>query len=349
MNDTTRIHDMGSPTSPPRITRQQLEALIKDPSVPVSALKPYFVGAPERTKGTAPGIKLNPALIIAPPDDISVQADTALSWLNGICRARRQDQFNDRIENGDPRKVIVAEGDSWFLFPVDVMDVVEHLFEHFNVLSLGAAGDTLEEIAVSDDFMIGLEEQRGRVKAFLFSAGGNDIIGEDKADNVAVIRKVVSPFNPGFEARDYIDNAAWRSRLASVRQQYRGVLATVRARFPELPIICNSYDYAIPWSSGDPRDPCWADKDEWLGDPLSDLGITNTTLQRAIIREMLDQFTAMLNEFCGGNSPHGEFRRVWNANILGTVGNLWVDEVHPTTTGFKLVANRYRTLLRSIL
>ena len=38
MNDTTGIHDMGSPTSPPRITRQQLEALIKDPSVPVSAL-----------------------------------------------------------------------------------------------------------------------------------------------------------------------------------------------------------------------------------------------------------------------------------------------------------------------
>src|SRR4249920_2782174 len=87
-----------------------------------------------------------------------------------------------------PTGLLVAEGDSWFDYPLhDVLTMLED--EHgFDVESVAHKGDTVEDMAYSggqfDDFARLLEKvlRQGRVPdAILLSGGGNDIAGDEFA------------------------------------------------------------------------------------------------------------------------------------------------------------------------
>jgi lysophospholipase L1-like esterase len=327
----------------------ELQRLMRDPSVPESELKQYFTAYPDASRPFAPGIIPDPARVeIAPPGD-DREGAMLMSWANGLSRLRRQEKFRARVASGDPRPVLVSEGDSWFQFPIFLEDVVDQLAGEFNIWSVDAAGDTLQNMVIDDaEYMSALREQRATVRAFLFSGGGNDIVGADRDGN-SFILQVVRGFEPGRPAEWYLETPAFAQKLQFIERCYRAVLTTVAAEFPTLPVICHAYDYSIPGAPDDRRDPIWARPDQWIGRPMRELGIADPQLQRDIVRLMIDRLTQQLELLCGGDHPGGAFPNAWHVDARGAVGTLWADELHPTDAGYGLVAAKFAAVLRRAL
>jgi len=342
---------LAKPESEPaeRISMAELQRLMRDPSMPESELKQYFTADPNASRPFAPGIIPDPARVEVDPPSDALEAAMLASWANGLSRLRRQEKFRARVTSGDTRSVLVSEGDSWFQFPIFLEDVIDQLGGEFNIWSVDAAGDTLQNMVIDDaEYMHALREQDPAVRAFLFSGGGNDIVGADRDGNSVIVR-IVRRFEPGRPAEWYLETPAFAQKLGFIEGCYRAVLANVAARFPTLPVICHAYDYSIPGASDDPRDPIWADPDRWIGRPMRELGITDPQLQRDIVRLMIDRLTQRLRALCGGNNPGGAFSNAWHVDARGAVGTLWADELHPTDAGYGLVAARFAAVLRRAL
>lgn len=334
-----------------RVSMRELTDMMRDPNIAEAELRPYFKGAPELAKPFSPGIIPNPELVdIAPPRD-NVEGAMAMSWANGLSRMRRQAAFQARIATGDRKPVLVSEGDSWFQFPVLLSDVIDGLNSDYNVWSVDAAGDTLQNMVFdSAEYMQALRRNAGNVKAFLFSGGGNDIIGEDGRGK-SVVTQILKRFQAGQPAGWYLDTPAVEQKLRFIEDCYRRVIDNVAREFPDLPVLCHGYDYALPGGGpGETRNPSWAAVDKWLGRPMrEELGIDDPSLQRAIVHELIDRLNLVLQRLCGASYPTGLFRNAWHVDVRGTVGGRWADELHPTDAGFASVSGLFGGTLRKAL
>src|SRR5262249_19945782 len=153
--------------------------LARDPDFPDSQLQAFFTAYPDASGPFAPAVIPDPERVdIATPAD-ALEGATIMNWGNSLSRQRRQAKFEQRRERGDKSPVLVSEGDSWFLFPFLLKDVIEQLFGDFNIWSVAAAGDTLQNMVLDEpEYMDALASQAGNVRAFLFSGAGNDFLGE---------------------------------------------------------------------------------------------------------------------------------------------------------------------------
>lgn len=251
--------------------------------------------------------------------------------------------------SNDPRLVLVSEGDSWFQFPLFLEDVIDQIFDDFTIWSVDAAGDTLQNMVLNDaEYLQALRQNKTEVRAFLFSGGGNDIVGEDDAGK-SIIAQIIKPFEAGRSPEWYLDTEEFAAKLRFIEMCYRTVISNVSAECAGLPVICHGYDYVIPGGGpGDTRHPFWATQDKWIGRAMrEDLGIRDHRLQRNIVHLMIDRLNERLKSLCGGNNLNGAFRNAWLVDIRGTVGMRWADELHPTDTGFRRVAARFLDVLRS--
>ena len=337
--------------APGRISMRELQEMMRDPDLPDAELRKYFTANPDTARPFAPSIVPDPERVevSSPADDL--EGAMIMSWANGLCRLRRQEKFKRRQKNGDRRIVLVSEGDSWFQFPIFLDDVIDQLFNNFNIWSVDAAGDTLQNMVLDNaEYMQALRRNKDEVRAFLFSGGGNDIVGEDISGR-PVISQIIQPFAVGRPPEWYLETEAFAKTMRFIETCYRAVIENVAAEFPDLPVICHGYDYAIPGGGpDDPRNPFWAAKDKWIGRAMrEDLRITDPLLQRNIVKLMIDRLNERLKSLCGANNPNGAFRNAWHIDVRGTVGSLWADELHPTNEGFRLVAARALSVLRSAL
>lgn len=332
-----------------KISMAELQRLMRDPDFPESQLRPYFMAFPEASRPFSPAIIPNPERVdVAAPLD-ELEGATMMDWANSLSRQRRQAKFQRRRDQGDKSPVLVSEGDSWFQFPILLDDVIDQLFGDFNIWSVDAAGDTLQNIVLDQpEYMEALSQQAGSVRALLFSGAGNDFLGED-ASGRSVLVQILKPFKPGKPADWYIDTPALERKIGFVEDCYRKVLTTVQAAYPSLPIICHGYDYAIPGGGpGDGRHPIYAAQDKWLGKPMREqLGITDLKLQTAIVKLLIDKLNECIDSLCGGNKVGGAFKNAWHVDARNTVGALsfWADELHPTNEGFAKVAAKFRSVI----
>jgi hypothetical protein len=332
------------------ISMAELQAKMRDPDVPDAELKQYFTASPSTSRPFAPSIIPDPSRVeVAAPAD-GLEGAMMMTWANGLCRLRRQEKFKRRAGQG--RQVLVSEGDSWFQFPIFLEDVIDQLMGEFNIWSVDAAGDTLNNMVVKNaEYMQALRANRDHVRAFLFSGGGNDIVGEDE-DGHAIVPQIVRPFEAGRLAEWYLDTEAFASKLRFIEDCYRTVIGNVSAEFPDLPVICHGYDYAIPGGGPDDRrEPFWAKKDQWIGRAMrEDLGIADARVQRGIVRLMIDRLNERIRSLCGGNNPQGAFRNAFHVDVRGTIVEpLWADELHPTDEGYQRVAAKFVSVLRQAL
>jgi len=337
-----------------RISYEQYLRLARDPDVPDDTLVRYSVVVRGPTP-FSPELRPNPRRVLLTPDERELE--NALKLGNNLARFRRQQRFRRRLAAGERLPVLVAEGDSWFQFPLLISEVVDHLGDEYLIWCVSAAGDTLANMlrapagAGGPEYLQALRQQRQRVRAFLFSAAGNDVLGEDRHTGRPVIEQLVRPFaGAGSSAADHIDRAALDARLAFIRAGYAEVIRTVRAEpgLARLPILIHGYDHAFPypWQPVDRRRPLWADKDEWLGKPLDRRGIAAPELRRGIVRILVDELYRALEQVAGDPAATG----VYLVDCRGALPRLsdWADEIHGTSRGFAKVAARFRAVLRQV-
>jgi lysophospholipase L1-like esterase len=307
-----------------KIPLAELEAMLLDPDVPDSDIRPYLMLDDSGTRSYRPEIRVNPSKIeeAGPADGAVPESAMFLSSLNGVARWRRQQRYREKVENWNGLR-IVSEGDSWFQFPFLLDDVIDQLFGDYAIFSLDAAGDLLSDM-ISQNELIGAVAAEKPDFVFL-SGGGNDLLGSGR------LTRHIEPFRPGRPAADYL-GAPFERFLASVMADYRRIVSQLRRAAPNVQVLVHSYARAIP-NGG-----------RWLGQPMTQAGIRDPGLQREIVSAILERFHAAL---LGLAQEPGSLGHVHVVDCRDHVGDhRWWDELHPTSEGFASVAARFRAAVK---
>lgn len=319
-----------------KISLQELQRLAIDPEVPEETLKPYFTADSDSSHAFRPAIVPNPETVDIPPGAERLVGGMALG--NALSRFRRRNRFNLRLFSGDSRPILISEGDSWFQFPVFLHDVIDHLYDDFTIRSLGAAGATAADMLADGEYKRELRRHADRVEAFLFSAAGNDVIGEDRNGNPEIL-KLLNRRQGGEQPIDLVNRSGLDAAIDFLRNTYLQVVSDVRAipGLGDLPILVHGYDVPFAGRVDDPRDPLWAGPDQWLGAPFRSLGIDDPATQRAVLEILIGELYDML-ESLAATDPH--------LHVVDARGTLprrqdWTDEIHGTDAGFGRVAARF--------
>lgn len=327
-----------------KISFHDLEDMLRDIDVPDEKIRPYLMVQ----RGTGP---FDPVAVPNPEtvdmSEAERDAASAMRIGNTYSRWRRQRRFKREAERNPLRPIIVDEGDSWHQFPIMVTDVVDHLAKQRLVCSISAAGDTAANMVHRrPEYMKTLLKHKERVKAFLFSGAGNDVIGEDE-DEKPVLGKLLNQHDGGDDAERHINRGTLKPVLEGLENAYRELLKTVRSEpaFATLPVVFHGYDvpfaYPHPDKNSDLRDPLWAARDEWLGKPFHERGIEDPDLRRRILTILIGDLYGMLDRVKQSDA------HVFVVDARGSLPSIsdWVDEIHGTDEGFEKVAARFEDVL----
>lgn len=250
---------------------------------------------------------------------------------------------------GAPASVgtLIAEGDSWFDYPLnDVLSLLED--DHgYNVESVAHKGDRVEDMAFAPgqllDFSRRLEKvlQRGIVpRAVLLSGGGNDIAGTEFGVLLNHVASPIAGLNDDIvtgviDKRAKIAYTTIISAISAISQQHLG---------QPLPLLIHGYDFPVPDGRGF-LGGFWALPGPWLEPGFREKGFADLRMNTSIMQTLIDRFNDMLQ------SVATMFAHVHYVNLRGTLSNgaqykrYWANELHPTKGGFKLVADKFAAVL----
>ncbi|MGH7804755.1 MAG: GDSL-type esterase/lipase family protein [Candidatus Binatia bacterium] len=241
--------------------------------------------------------------------------------------------------------VLVAEGDSWFDYPLnDVLSLLED--EHgYDVESVAHAGDRVEDMAYSggqlEKFTRTIEKvlRRGIVpRAILISGGGNDVAGDqfgmllNHAGSAigGLNEKIVSGVIDERARYAYITLLSAVTRICDQHAQTR------------VPILVHGYGHAIPDGRGF-LGGWWILPGPWLEPGFREKGFDDPDDCRRMVKELIDRFNQMLSSVARlPEFAHVKYIDVRNLLSSGSdYRSFWANELHPTARGFKLVAERF--------
>ena len=296
-----------------RITIDELMARLGDLSTDEADIAEFFMIDPEAEDAFAPAFTLNPETVAIPEGPAGeARSAMALNMANWFARMRRHRRFLDRMSGGYSGPVIVAEGDSWWQYPLRLKDTIDHLMEPYAIRCLSAAGDLLGEMADKAEYLAALRETNASI--LLLSGGGNDLLRGGQLANH------LEEYHPDLKPGDYL-KPSFERVLSDAFGDYERILRDVHGAFPQVHILVHGYDYAMPA------------RGRWLGRPMERRRINDRVLQAKITEDMMDRFNRGLRRLVA-NMPH-----VGYVDVRNTVGpQRWHDELHPTDAGYGDVA-----------
>jgi lysophospholipase L1-like esterase len=255
---------------------------------------------------------------------------------------------------GDPGTtgVLVAEGDSWFDYPLnDVLRMLEddHAYE---VESVAHKGDRVEEMAYGTGQLEELTRRLEKLlrqnvipKAVLLSGGGNDVAGEEFGMLLNHARSAVAGLND--QVLDGIINE--RIRIAYVTILVAVTQICEQRLNRRLPILIHGYDYPVPDGRGF-LGGWWFLPGPWLEPGFREKGFDKMPERLRIVKQLIDRFNLMLQEI----SRMSEFTHVSYIDLRDTLSSganyktYWANELHPTPKGFQLVTDRFAEVLAKL-
>lgn len=247
---------------------------------------------------------------------------------------------------------LVAEGDSWFDYPLnDVLSCLED--EHgYDVESVAHKGDRVENMAYADGQLTDLSRlieklirQGVTPKAILLSGGGNDIAGDEFGMLLNHKKSAISGLNDKiFEGvMDRISHA-YVTIIWSVMQLCKERLGR------EIPILVHGYDYPIPDGRGFMGG--WGPlPGPWLEPGFREKGFEVLVERAEIMTDLIDRFNLALQSVASLQQFAGNVTYV---NLRGTLKNGttykkdWANELHPTGPGFSMITNKFATALNNL-
>ncbi len=292
-----------------------------------------------------------------------------LGKLNRRSTQIRQKKYFKRVENQIPDKKyirIYAEGDSWFLFPTFVKDIIDWLKKNDNYLIFSDAfgGDWITNIIYEGQYVEGLTIHAPDV--FLISGGGNDLVGNERMavmvsnkDNqqekytVETLPKEidVEKSNLILSAQKYI-NKEFYAFIWTMKAQYtmlfKGLYENT-SKFKDMISITHGYAYPYPKKGNNfswryPLQPivnALLGSGKWLFRPLMIKGILDPQLQRAIVMTFIYEYNEMLIAVAN------KFDKVYHIDCRDIPKSQldWYDELHLKSHKNKEVALRFKQLI----
>ena len=245
--------------------------------------------------------------------------------------------------------VLIAEGDSWFDYPMhDVLRLLEDDYL-FDVQSVAHMGDCVEDMAHSkgqfEEFARRLEKllSEGKVpRAVLLSGGGNDIAGDEFAILLNHAASSLPTLNEDI-LRGLVDvrlQAAYASILSALTAIAKSYLGR------PIPIITHGYDYPIPDGRGF-AGGWWKLPGPWLKPGFQRKGHEDFAKNTLVLEQLIDRFNTML----AAVSALPQFAHVHYLDLRrtlkhdGTYKKHWANELHPNATGFDLVTKKFADMI----
>lgn len=299
--------------------------------------------------------------------------DGVLRTLNQIKNKKRNRRFDRKIKNGFRKpgssgKVILAEGDSWFNYPILLTDMVDRIAmeKNFALHSLAAGGDWFLSMLSGRQYIEELSILHPDV--FLISGGGNDLVGSRR------LAAIIDPKGNGLQ--EYIDSP-WAQDLMQKAERIKVPLDNQRfqngckylskdffallmffhlqysylisgltrqgSKFSGMKIVTQGYDYPIPSYGKNfglnpllwyvPFIRMFLGHGIWLKTPLMMRGITDKVVQTDILYAMIYLFNEMMIQIgVDFNADHRE-PIVSHIDSRGFMkANGWTDELHPKSS-----------------
>lgn len=355
-----------------------LEKLI---SIPLEFTDHDFTLLANHPELTFPNLRESMKRIFDINEDILLEESNATKglqgFLNKLSNRRIQNNFYKRFRNGsfvrEGNKVILAEGDSWFGFPLFIKDITNHLLKNpnYNIYSIAYAGDWLSNIIYEGKYVEKLSAFTPDV--FLISGGGNDLVGVDR------LGVMVSPFRvnrakytleqevsvqyyksyrsissaPALTKEEissvmsvqHLINKEFYAFLWILKLQYYKIFSGIKLKFPDMQIITQGYDYAVPslnfrFSFKRPFQYFinrLMKTGAWIKIPLMISGLKDNDTQRAVVLTMIFEMNRMFAELTA------IFDNVYHIDCRGiTQGKKdWYDELHTHSYIYKYIAEAY--------
>jgi len=268
-------------------------------------------------------------------------------------RSRAQDVIAQRRRRA-PRErstgangLLIAEGDSWFDYPF--YDVLEKLEDDFNyrVESVAHKGDTVEEMAYDNSQLSKLAGrferlgQQGQVpRAVLLSGGGNDVAGDEFAVFLNHKSSGLPPLNDAvvtgiLEGRLQFAIVSLISAMTELSKKYFGRV---------VPVVTHGYGYPVPDGRGY-LGGFWVLPGPWLEPGFRQKGYADMQERCDVMVALIDRFNGLLANLARqpglSHVTHVDLRAILS-NDLGQkrYRKFWENELHPTESGFELVAQK---------
>jgi hypothetical protein len=236
---------------------------------------------------------------------------------------------------------ILAEGDSWFDYPVPLFGggIIPRLQSRLGVpiLSLASAGDEAR-------YMMGVEQTRKLVKhlkngcpaggpwdLLLFSGGGNDIVGDQMA-------LWISDWDPSKPPGQLLAGSRFDAALAMVKAAYENLIALRDLHSPGTHIVFHAYDYAPPNGRG------ICHLGPWLKPTFDLRNFPSQSAAQVIVNAMIDKFASTLAGLAKGKNV--TFIRT--PGTLAPVPSSWHNELHPSKDGFNRFADLFHAQIRQL-
>ncbi len=245
----------------------------------------------------------------------------AINLANGLEDKFRYRRFKKSKRLFPKLPVIVAEGDSWFLFPFLVKDTLDYIMERYPLRSIAAAGDELQNYRKSRQLLKAIEKERP--KYVLISGGGNDIIGPE----IVTILKNGMP--PGLQASKYL-NDFYDTKTKDIEGTYNYFFNRIHEFDFVEQVFVHGYDYVR--ADHDAK----TIKKGWVNKYLLEKGITELEDRTKVIRYLIDRFNDLLKEVTAKhrNATYVDMRTLVKKEE-------WYDEIHPNDNGFSKVAGKF--------
>jgi len=271
------------------------------------------------------------------------------------------------------RAKVLAQGDSWFAFPLPVVGGARNLVEAISTakrtvaIDLAIVGDTAENMAQGERYAQlrsilagGAGEEAIPVAAILLSAGGNDLI-DRIADLVGTITRAAKGAARGEAALRVLEavTSGEALRIYDDVIDHLRVLIAARDGGPSAgaPVILHGYAHVTPRDAPALRFPFKVGP--WIWKRLTPLGYTQAE-QQAIAARVIDAFNARL----AGLRDDSKAIHVLDLRPLQAPGGplpvadpawlepteYWHDEIHLNSAGWDCVASRlYDPMLDALL
>jgi len=245
---------------------------------------------------------------------------------------------------------LVAEGDSWFDYPIgtDIIDCLR-AYHGYSISNYAKAGDTIENMAYGTNFSP-LQNYRplpndtqdvladittNEPAAFLLSGGGNDVAGNEFGQFLNHASSGKPLFRQDFA--EYMINTVFRTA-------YSDLIDQVSAARPGITIVSHGYGYPIPDGRGVGFGVGISFIGPWLRPALAAKRINSASDGPEIIENLMNMFNEMLD---GLRHDHPNFRYIDLRRTIGRSQGAWANELHVKNSIYKVIADKFHEAIQS--
>jgi len=247
----------------------------------------------------------------------------------------KQAVFAASIKQFPKRLVLISEGDSWFSYPLNanIADYIE-MMSDFSMLRLEHNGDEAREIlgAGSDQLKkLKYYLKSYPIEALLMSAGGNDLVAGE-------LKRVLNTRVQGATWQSAVKLDALTAVLDEIVDSFERLLDARDSLRPNCVIFAHSYCYFQPTGRKATGPFGLGSAGPWMKPVLVAKGIDPVAEGPQVARYIVDELHARLQ---GLAATRKRFVVVDTRSALPVDDVHWADEIHPSGTGFRRIANDF--------